>query len=138
MKCLLYLFPWRSAYRFVVNVALQLGVSGHRPAAVGIAFVTISLAADFDKVKLLICEARSKPIRLATYALHIAAPLLLSLSSSGFLNWFVGFLLYMLLTFPVMLVALAALLAVIIKARSRLSKTQRCCRRSKFLQDLVL
>ncbi|MEM4438988.1 MAG: hypothetical protein QW680_10235 [Pyrobaculum sp.] len=108
------------------------------PAAVGIAFVTISLAADFDKVKLLICEARSKPIRLATYALHIAAPLLLSLSSSGFLNWFVGFLLYMLLTFPVMLVALAALLAVIIKARSRLSKTQRCCRRSKFLQDLVL
>ena len=52
-------------------------------AAMGMAYVTISLAADFDKGKLLICEARSKPIRLAAYALHTAALFfLLSLSGS--------------------------------------------------------
>ncbi|RFA95320.1 hypothetical protein [Pyrobaculum aerophilum] len=88
-------------------------------AIIGIAFVTISLAADFDKVKLLICEARSKPIRLATYALHIAAPLLLNLSNSGFLNWFVGFSLYVLLTFAVIFVVLATLLTIIIKAEGK-------------------
>lgn len=89
-------------------------------AIIGIAFVTISLAANFDKVKLLICEARSKPIRLATYALHIAALLLLlSLSDPGFLNWFVGFSLYVLLTFAVIFVVLATLLTIIIKAEGK-------------------